>query len=113
MPPALRVCRWWLRIGARWLEAIRGPLHMAAGVTLGRDPGNDNNTLLLLEKRINSGEIMGPRMRNSGFIEGKSPFSAKLGFVIASVEEAREKVRWYAAHGYWGIKIYNSMTPDL
>jgi hypothetical protein len=90
-----------------------GPLHMAAGVTFGRDPGNDNETLLLLEKRINSGEIMGPRMRNSGFLEGKSPFSAKLGFVIASVEEAKEKVRWYADHGYWGIKIYNSMTPDF
>ncbi|MBI3867454.1 MAG: amidohydrolase family protein [Verrucomicrobia bacterium] len=90
-----------------------GPLHMAAGVTFGRDPGGDNETLLLLQKRINAGEIMGPRMRNSGFLEGKSPFSASAGFVISSVEEAREKVRWYAAHGFWGIKIYNSMTPDF
>jgi hypothetical protein len=90
-----------------------GPLHMAAGVTFGRDPGNDNDTLLLLEKRIQSGEIMGPRIRKSGFIEGKSPFSAQLGFVIATVEEAREKVRWYAGHGYWGVKIYNSMNPDF
>ena len=90
-----------------------GPLHMAAGVTLGRDPGNDNDTLLLLEKRIEAGEIMGPRMRNSGFLEGKSPCSAHLGFIIDSVEEAREKVRWYAAHGFWGIKIYNSMNPDF
>jgi len=90
-----------------------GPLHMAAGVTFGRDPGNDNETLLLLEKRINSGAIMGPRMRNSGFLEGKSPYSAHDGFVIDSVGEAKEKVRWYADHGYWGIKIYNSMNPDF
>jgi imidazolonepropionase-like amidohydrolase len=90
-----------------------GPLHLAAGVTFGRDPGNDNRTLLLLERRIETGEIMGPRMRNSGFLEGKSPFSAHGGFIIETIEEARQKVRWYANHGFWGIKIYNSMNPDF
>ncbi len=90
-----------------------GPLHMASGVTFGRDPGNDATSLLLLEKRIDAGEIMGPRMKNSGFIEGKSPFSANLGFVVDNVESAKEKVRWYSSHGFWGMKIYNSMNPDF
>jgi imidazolonepropionase-like amidohydrolase len=90
-----------------------GPLSIASGVTFGRDPGNDNDTRLLLEKRIESGEFMGPRAKLSGFLEGQSPFSAHLGFVISSVDEAKEKVRWYADHGYWGIKIYNSMNPDF
>ncbi len=90
-----------------------GALNIAAGVTLGRDPGNDNDTLLLLERRISAGEIMGPRMKNSGFLEGQSPYSAHAGFVISTVEEAKAKVQWYAAHGYWGIKIYNSMNPDF
>ena len=22
-------------------------------------------------------------------------------------------MRWYAAHGFWGVKIYNSMNPDF
>jgi hypothetical protein len=90
-----------------------GPLNIAAGVTLGRDPGNDNDTLLLLEQRIGAGEIIGPSMKNSGFLEGMSPYAAHVGFVISSVDEAKEKVRWYAAHGFWGIKIYNSMNPDF
>jgi imidazolonepropionase-like amidohydrolase len=90
-----------------------GPLSIASGVTFGRDPGNDNDSRLLLDKRIESGEFMGPRAKLSGFLEGRSPFSAHLGFVIGSVEEAKEKVRWYADHGYWGIKIYNSMNPDF
>jgi hypothetical protein len=90
-----------------------GPLNIAAGVTLGRDPGNDNDNLLRLEKRIGTGESMGPRMKNSGFLEGQSPYSAHTGFVVDTLEDAKTKVRWYAAHGYWGIKIYNSMNPDF
>ena len=67
----------------------------------------------MLEKRIADGEIIGPRVKNSGFLEGKSPFSAHAGFVVDSVDEAKARVRWYAAHGFWGIKIYNSMNPDF
>jgi hypothetical protein len=88
-----------------------GALNMAAGVTLARDPGNDNDTLLQLEKRIAAAEVLGPRVKNSGFLEGKSPFSAHAGFVVESVDEAKSRVQWYAAHGFWGIKIYNSMNP--
>src|SRR5262249_54406444 len=29
-----------------------------------------------------------------------------------TLDEALNDVRWYADHGYWQIKIYNSMTPD-
>ena len=90
-----------------------GPLDLACGVTLGRDPGNDNETLLRLERRVESGEFLGPRLKKSGFLEGKSPLSAHLGFIVDSVDEAKEKVRWYADHGYWGIKIYNSMNPEF
>jgi hypothetical protein len=32
--------------------------------------------------------------------------------VVESLPEALDRVRWYADHGYTGIKIYNSMTPD-
>jgi len=90
-----------------------GFLHLASGVTLVRDPGNDNQTLLTLVRRIEAGELLGPRVVMSGFLEGRSPFSANNGFVISSVDEAREKVHWYADHGFWGIKIYNSMPPEF
>ena len=90
-----------------------GALNIAAGVTFVRDPGNDNDTLLLVQKRIAAGDFLGPRIKSSGFLEGKSPYSAHTGFVVDSVDEAKEKVRWYAAHGFWGVKIYNSMNPDF
>jgi imidazolonepropionase-like amidohydrolase len=90
-----------------------GPLHLASGVTFGRDPGNDNAQTLMLESALARGDVIGPRMTNSGFIEGKSQFSAHLGFIVDSADEAREKVRWYANHGYWGVKVYNSMNPEF
>jgi imidazolonepropionase-like amidohydrolase len=89
-----------------------GPLHIAAGVTTVRDPGNDNDSLLALVARIDAGEVLGPRVIRAGFLEGKSPYSANLGFVVDSREAALEKVRWYADHGYRQIKIYNSMNPE-
>ncbi|MGQ0836579.1 MAG: amidohydrolase family protein [Gammaproteobacteria bacterium] len=88
------------------------PQHLAAGVTTVRDPGNDNQVLLELTSQIDSGEIMGPRILRQGFIEGRTPFSARGGFVVDRLPLALEKVRWYADHGFRGIKIYNSMTPD-
>ena len=86
-------------------------LNVAAGVTSVRDMGNDNAVLDGLIARIESGAIGGPRVTRSGFIEGKSPFSANSGIVVASEAEALDAVRWYAARGYWQIKIYNSMNP--
>jgi imidazolonepropionase-like amidohydrolase len=89
-----------------------GPMHLAAGVTSVRDPGNNNEALLAMTARMDAGELLGPRISRSGFLEGRSPFSARGGFVIDRLDEGLEKVRWYADHGFTGIKIYNSMPPD-
>ena len=86
-------------------------LNVLAGVTTVRDMGNDNAVLDALIQRIESGEIAGPHVIRSGFIEGKSPFSANNGIVVDSQEKAIDAVRWYGARGYWQIKIYNSMNP--
>ncbi|MEO8673880.1 MAG: amidohydrolase family protein, partial [Tahibacter sp.] len=86
-------------------------LNLLAGVTTMRDMGNDNAVLDVLVRRIDAGEIAGPHIVRSGFIEGRSPFSANNGFVVDSEEKAVEAVRWYAARGFWQVKIYNSMTP--
>ncbi|MGE0581343.1 MAG: amidohydrolase family protein [Steroidobacteraceae bacterium] len=88
------------------------PLYLAGGVTSVRDLGNDNGMLQDLMTRTIAGTTMGPRVTPSGFLEGKSPFSANFGFVVDTLPTALEKVRWYADHGYWGIKVYSSMTPD-
>lgn len=88
-----------------------GLYYLAAGVTATRDQGNVNEFLLDLIPRIEAGEIAGPRIVPSGFIEGRSPFSARLGTIPEREEEALRAVDWYADRGYRQIKIYNSMTP--
>jgi hypothetical protein len=86
-------------------------LNLAAGVTTMRDMGNNNEELEGMIGRIERGESAGSRVVKSGFIEGRSPFSSNNGIVVESEAQAIDAVRWYAARGYWQIKIYNSMNP--
>jgi len=86
-------------------------LDVAAGITTVRDIGNDNAVLDKLIEQIDSGTIGGPHVIRSGFIEGKSPFSANNGILVDSEQKAVEAVRWYGARNYWQIKSYNSMNP--
>ncbi len=92
--------------------AWSGPLHIAAGVTSVRDMGNDNAALHALVGRIENGTSIGPHISRRGFLEGRSPFSARGGFVVDQLDAALQKVRWYADRSYAGIKVYNSMTPS-
>jgi hypothetical protein len=93
-------------------DAWQGPLNLAAGVTTVRDLGNDNESLLALERQLASGQLMGPRIVRAGFIEGSGPFSASNGTLVENQEQALAAARWYADHGYVQIKIYNSMRPE-
>jgi imidazolonepropionase-like amidohydrolase len=93
------------------LEPQEALFNVLAGVTSMRDMGNNNETLAKLITRIEAGELAGPRVTRSGFIEGKSEFSAADGRLAHSEAEAIEHVRWYAARGFWQAKLYNSMNP--
>jgi hypothetical protein len=89
-----------------------GPFYLAAGVTTTRDMGNYNSFLLALERRLDAGELPGPHIIPSGFIEGRSPYSERRGFIPESLPEGLRDVHWYADRGYLQIKIYNSMNPE-
>lgn len=89
-----------------------GLYYLAAGVTQTRDMGNKNAFLIDLLPRIESGEVAGPHVVPAGFIEGRSPYSARNGFIPETLAKAVEAVRWYADRGYYEIKIYNSFNPD-
>jgi len=86
--------------------------NLAAGVTATRDQGNDNEELLAMLEGLRTGRLAGPRIVRNGFLEGRSPYSARHGFIADSLPGALESVRWYADHGYWQVKIYNSFNPD-
>jgi len=85
-----------------------GGLNLAAGVTTTRDMGNDNATLQQIIDETADGRVFGPQIVPAGFLEGESPYSARNGFVVSTLEEAKRAVDWYAAHGYIQIKVYNS-----
>ncbi len=93
------------------LQQDEALLDLLAGVTSIRDMGNDNEVLSRLIEQIDGGVVSGPHVIRSGFIEGKSPFSAINGIIVDSQDSAIDAVRWYGARGYWQIKIYNSMNP--
>jgi len=88
----------------RW----EGGLNLAAGVTTVRDMGNDNATLQRIIDETAAGELFGPQIVPAGFLEGESPFSARNGFVISTLDEAKAAVDWYAERGYVQVKVYNS-----
>jgi imidazolonepropionase-like amidohydrolase len=98
------------------MHAHLGPsdllLNLAAGVTAVRDVGNTYADLSDLSRRIERGELLGPRVAANGFIEGKSPFSSQADFVPETLPEALAAIEWYAAHGFRQLKLYNSIQPQ-
>jgi len=89
-----------------------GLFYLAAGVTSTRDMGNDNELLAEIRRATEAGELAGPRITPAGMIEARSPYSVRMGIVAETLDEALDAVRWYDAHDYHEIKIYNSMQPE-
>lgn len=92
----------------RW----EGGLNLATGVTTVRDLGGDNATVQQIIDETASGRVFGPQIVPAGFLEGESPYSARNGFVISTLDQAKRAVDWYAAHGYPQIKIYSSFPRE-
>jgi hypothetical protein len=90
-----------------------GGLNIATGVTTVRDMGNDNTTLQQMIAEEKAGTLLSTRVVTAGFIEGESEMSARNGFVITNLEQAKKAVDWYADNGYVQVKIYNSFPKDL
>jgi cytosine/adenosine deaminase-related metal-dependent hydrolase len=88
-----------------------GPLLLASGITSVRDPGNDPNEAPVRRKRIEAGELLGPRIVPSLLIDGQSPYTAQVAVVVHNTDEALAAVRRAKAEGYFAIKIYGSMDP--
>lgn len=95
------------------IDAWQGPLELATGVTTVRDMGNDNATLGELIAEADAGRLIAPRVVKAGFIEGESPYSARNGFVVKDLAEAKKAIDWYAANGYIQLKVYNSFPKAI
>lgn len=90
-----------------------GALNMSTGVTSVRDMGNDNKQLQAMLDETAAGKLMAPQVVPAGFLEGESPFSANLGYVIKDLPAAKSAIDWYAERGYPQLKIYNSFPKAI
>ncbi|TFF36018.1 amidohydrolase family protein [Mucilaginibacter psychrotolerans] len=89
-----------------------GPAYLAAGVTTVRDCGNELGFIDAIQRAIDSGKGIGPKILMAGIIDGKGPMA--LGIIQAdSKEEAIKAVDTYKALGFDQIKIYSSMKPAI
>ena len=95
------------------LTAADGLLDIAAGVTTVRDLGNDPDRLDDLKKRFDAGSAIGPHVVRLGFIEGRGVKAAGSKVTAETPDEAKAAVEEFAKRGYEGIKIYNSVRPEL
>lgn len=87
-----------------------GMLNIAAGVTNVRDIGNNHENIMNIERLFNSNTIIGNRVFRAGFFDQMSEYSA--GLSVKSLEEAHEKIDWFADNGYIQIKLYSSIDPS-
>jgi imidazolonepropionase-like amidohydrolase len=90
-----------------------GMLDIAAGVTTGRDMGNDTSVVLRLRRQFDDGTIIGPRLVLAGMIDSPGPYQVPIGLLVSNEAEVRAAVDRYAALGFEQIKVYSSMKPEL
>ena len=88
-----------------------GPFLLSLGITSARDPGNDNALTLARAARRAKGDLLMPHIYPSLLIDGRSAYTAQVGSVATSQEEALAIVRKAKAQGFFAIKIYGSFNP--
>ncbi len=95
------------------LSPVDGPLHIAAGVTTVRDLANDINQLAALQRHLDSGDAIGPRIFKAGIIDGPGPFAGPTKALVDNEQDALSWVNRYAHLGYLQVKLYSSLDPKL
>ena len=95
------------------LGDVDGVLDIASGVTTARDVGNDPDKLDDYKKRYDDGSAVGPHVIRFGFIEGRGEKAASSKVTAETAAEAKAAVESYVKRGYEGVKIYNSIKPEL
>ncbi|WP_199609915.1 amidohydrolase family protein [Flocculibacter collagenilyticus] len=86
-----------------------GLLNIASGVVNVRDVGNSHDNIMEVERLFDSNKVIGSRVYRAGFLDQYSQYSA--GLSVRSLEEAHEKIDWFADNGYLQIKLYSSINP--
>ena len=87
-----------------------GVLNIAGGIVNVRDIGSVHDKIMLATEKFDSGEVIGPNTYRSGFMDKAGPYAS--GWAAETLEQALERVDFFAEHGYGQIKLYSSIEPD-
>ena len=87
-------------------------LYLAGGVTTVRTAGTfEPDTDLDIKKRIDSGQMPGPKMHVTGpYLEGPGGWSMQM-HVLSGPEDATRTVNYWLDEGVDGFKAYQYITP--
>jgi imidazolonepropionase-like amidohydrolase len=97
---------------AHFQQVEWGPAYLAAGVTTVRDVGNEFDFINAIQKAIDNGTGIGPRILKAGIIDGEGKNA--LGIIRAeTAAEAKAAVLKYKNAGFHQIKVYSSVKPEI
>lgn len=107
---------WDMHVHTLWdpsLENIFLPLFVANGVTGVRDMGGVPSLTHDWPRRIDAGELLGPRIVAAGpILDGDPPLHADVSVGIDGPEAARAAVRKVREEGYGFAKVYTLLSRE-
>ncbi len=86
-----------------------GVLNIAGGITNVRNIGGRHEKTMELTAKHDSGEVIGPNTFRAGFMDKAGPYAS--GWAAESLEQALDRVDFFAENGYIQIKLYSSIEP--
>jgi len=116
---------WDLHVHLYWAREPALPLLLAHGVTGVRDMGGDLDELLAWRRRIETGELLGPRLVVAGPMlespehvasardRGEPEGSLRNHWPVADAAEARRTVRRLAGLGVDFVKVRTYASPEV
>lgn len=87
-----------------------GVLNIAGGIVNVRNIGGVHEKTMELTEKHESGEVIGPNTFRAGFMDKAGPYAS--GWAAESLQDALDRVDFYAEHGYLQVKLYSSIEPD-
>lgn len=87
-----------------------GVLNVAGGIVNVRNIGGVHDKTMELTEKHDTGEVIGPNTFRAGFMDKAGPYAS--GWAAESLQDALDRVDFYADNGYIQIKLYSSIEPD-
>jgi len=87
-----------------------GVLNIAGGITNVRIIGGTHDKIIDMTDKIDAGVVIGPNTYRAGFMDKAGPYAS--GWPAESLEDALDRIDFFADNGYLQVKLYSSIEPE-